>query len=241
MTTRRAAVGGGRSELAVQRDSHASLLRDASNRPAPSGRSWQARLDANIIPTVRPTFALAGIVERAAEMGIVLVILCSGEVTVEQATARIARTPRARGLVIRLDEYFDLPMSRLATSAAEFAQASAHRRSDLSRKRNFGLLLARAMGWRKSLFVDDDITLKQTDLARIAGQLDNYEIAAMVCRDYPDNSVYCRARRMAQLPQDVFVSGAVLGVHCSDLPLPFSRTSTTRTGSSSARPRPHAG
>jgi hypothetical protein len=220
-TTPRRASLRGRSTPPVHLDSHAILLRDASNRPAPSGRSWQARLDAVIVPTVRPSFALAGIVERAAELGILLVVLCSGQVTVDQVTERIGRTPRARALVIRLNEHFDLPMSRFETSAAEFARASADRRSDLSRKRNLGLLLARAMGWRKILFVDDDITLKQTDLARIAGQLENYEIAAMTCPDYPDNSVYCHARRMAKLPQDVFVSGAVLGVNCSDLPLPF--------------------
>ena len=43
----------------------------------------------------------------------------------------------------------------------------------------------------------------------------------MVCREFPDNSVFCHARRLAQLPQDVFITGAVLGVNCSDLPLPF--------------------
>ncbi|MBA2324348.1 MAG: hypothetical protein H0V92_10180 [Pseudonocardiales bacterium] len=113
-----------------------------------------------------------------------------------------------------LGDDFTLPMPVLATSAARFARASAHRRSDLSCKRNLGLLLARAMGWRKVVFVDDDIMLTQTDVARIAHQLDNYQIAAMACREFPDNSVYCHARRLAQLPQDVFVSGAVLGVNC---------------------------
>lgn len=220
-TTPRRAAPRSRTAPAQQRTSHASLLRDASNRPAPSGRSWQGRLDAIIVPTVRPAFALAGIVEWAAKLGVLLVVLCSGQVTVDQVAERIGRTPRARALVVRLDEDFALPMSTMATSAAEFAQASAHRSSDLSLKRNFGLLLARAMGWRKVAFVDDDITLTQTDVARIAGQLDNYEIAAMACQDYPDNSVYCHARRLAQLPQDVFVSGAVLGVNCCDLPLPF--------------------
>ena len=43
----------------------------------------------------------------------------------------------------------------------------------------------------------------------------------MVCREFPDNSVVCHARRLAGLPQDNFVSGSVLGVNCDDLPLPF--------------------
>ncbi len=43
----------------------------------------------------------------------------------------------------------------------------------------------------------------------------------MMCTDFPDNSVFCHARRLARLHQEVFVTGAVLGVNCSDLPLPF--------------------
>ena len=31
----------------------------------------------------------------------------------------------------------------------------------------------------------------------------------------------CHARRDARLPQDVFLTGAVLGVHCNNLPLSF--------------------
>jgi len=43
----------------------------------------------------------------------------------------------------------------------------------------------------------------------------------MIVWDYPDNSVVCHARRTAGLPQDVFLTGAVLGVHCNNLPLSF--------------------
>jgi hypothetical protein len=83
-------------------------------------------------------------------------------------------------------------------------------------------LLARLHGWNKIVFVDDDITLSRTDnIARLAGQLDRYQVAGMIVRDYPDNSVVCHARRAADLPQDVFLTGAVLGVHCNNLPLSF--------------------
>ncbi len=43
----------------------------------------------------------------------------------------------------------------------------------------------------------------------------------MICRQFPDNSVVCHARRLAGFYQDVFASGAVLGVFCGDHPLPF--------------------
>ena len=43
----------------------------------------------------------------------------------------------------------------------------------------------------------------------------------MVVEQHPDNSVVCHARRLAGMSQDVFVTGAVLGVHCNNLPLSF--------------------
>ena len=58
-------------------------------------------------------------------------------------------------------------------------------------------------------------------IARHAASARQPPIAGMVCRKFPDNSVFCHARRLAKLPQDVFVTGAVLGVNCTDLPLPF--------------------
>ena len=66
------------------------------------------------------------------------------------------------------------------------------------------------------------MTLSRTDnVARLAGQLDRYQVAGMIVRDFPDNSVVCHARRDAGLSQDVFLTGAVLGVHCNSLPLSF--------------------
>jgi hypothetical protein len=103
-----------------------------------------------------------------------------------------------------------------------FRRANANRASDLSAKRNIGLLLARLHGWNKIVFVDDDVTLSRTDnVARLAGQLDRYQVAGMIVQDYPDNSVVCHARRAARMPQDVFLTGAVLAVHCNNLPLSF--------------------
>jgi hypothetical protein len=43
----------------------------------------------------------------------------------------------------------------------------------------------------------------------------------MACEEFPDNSVVCHARRLSGLAQDTFISGAALGVNCSDQPLPF--------------------
>ena len=63
--------------------------------------------------------------------------------------------------------------------------------------------------------------MSRATLTRLAVQLETHPIAGMVCRRFADNSVVCHARRLAGFDQDVFVSGAVLGVNCSYLPLPF--------------------
>jgi hypothetical protein len=112
------------------------------------------------------------------------------------------------------------PRSPTRTSAHEFQRANANWESDLSAKRNLGLLMARLHGWNKIAFIDDDVT--HTDnIARLAGELDKHQVAGMVVHQHPDNSVVCHARRDAGLAQDVFVTGAVLGVHCNSLPLSF--------------------
>jgi len=101
-----------------------------------------------------------------------------------------------------------------------FRDAQFGRQTDLSNKRNLGLVLARMMGWNKILFLDDDI-MRTDGLARLAGQLDAHQVAGMVVREHPDNSVVCHARRLAGVDQDVFITGAVLGVHTGSLPLSF--------------------
>jgi hypothetical protein len=218
-----AGVTGSRSLRKVeQRASHACLYQDLSRAPAPALRSRQAHLDAVIVPASRPAFALQPAIDLTAFLGAFLVVLCSKQTKVDQVAQRVARTPGARALVVAVPEKWAHPNFPVRTSATEFQAASAKRMSDLSAKRNIGLLLARLRGWNKIVFVDDDITLSQTDnIARLAGQLDDYQVTGMVVRRFPDNSVVCHARRLAGLAQDVFVTGAVLGVHCNSLPLSF--------------------
>jgi hypothetical protein len=200
--------------------SHANLLHDVSTSPTPSGRSRRTRPDAIIVPATRRASALTGLIELAADLETQLVVLCSRQATIDRVAERVGRVHGARALVVQLDGY-DLPLPEFETSSPEFAAANGGRASDLSLKRNFGLLLARLRGWRKIVFVDDDITLRRTDLVRVADLLDRHEFAGMTCPDFWDNSVFCHARRLAGLRQDVFVSGGVLGVNCGPLPLPF--------------------
>jgi hypothetical protein len=122
------------------------------------------------------------------------------------------------------------PLIPTRTSQPRFRAASANRCSDLSAKRNIGLLMARLQGWGKVLFLDDDIrdptagaplSLPLRTVGRLALSLASHQVAGLVCDDFPDNSVFCHARRLAGLPQDTFVTGGALGVNCDDRPLPF--------------------
>jgi hypothetical protein len=141
---------------------------------------------------------------------------------VEHVAQRVAETPAARSLIVRITEDWVHPAFPKGTSQKAFRLASAGRISDLSLKRNLGLLLARQHGWNKVAFIDDDITITGPEsIARLAGQLDKHQVAGMRSGWFPDNSVVCHARRLAKFWQDVFVTGAVLGVHCGDLPLSY--------------------
>jgi hypothetical protein len=207
-----------------QMSSHSGLLQSVEVESplfAPSPPQVNP-LDAIIIPASRRASSFDELIKLSARLGAQLVVICSKLAKIEDVAERVARTPGARGLIIEIPKNYRVPHVPSRTSGSAFRTASGGRVSDLSAKRNLGLLLARRNGWRKIVFVDDDITL--TDPAafeRLARRLEQVQIAGMVCRDYPDNSVVCHARRLAGLDQDNFVSGSVLGVNCSDVPVPF--------------------
>ena len=202
-----------------QLTSHKHLSRDVSRLPL---RSTTGRLDAIIVPASRPASFLQPAIDLGASLGVTLVVLCSKQARLEQVAKRVASTPGSKCLIIPISAGWRHSNFPSRTTHSDFRDAQAGRESDLSLKRNLGLLLARLRGWNKIAFVDDDIKVSRTDnIARLAGQLNCHQVAGMVLDDYPDNSVVCHARRLAGMSQDVFVTGAVLGVHCNSLPLSF--------------------
>jgi hypothetical protein len=204
-----------------QLPSHVRLMTDVSAAPVPARRTRRGRPDAIVVPATRPASGLANLIELAAELETRLVVLCSKQAKVDQVVARVEKVSGARAVVVNLSPDSYKPDFPARTSSDVFAAANSKRRSDLSTKRNFGVLLARLSGWHKVIFLDDDITVPWTSIARLSDQLDQHQIAGMVCREFPDNSVVCHARRLAKFSQDNFVTGAVMGVNCFDLPLPF--------------------
>jgi hypothetical protein len=191
--------------------SHAGLLLNGS---MPVATSANSRLDAIVVPTARPASALQPVIKLSARLNVPLVILCSRQAQLTQVVDRVKRTFGAQALVVQVPDDYRPPCPAPLTSAENFQLASAGRSSDLSAKRNIGLLLGRLRGWSKILFLDDDVYgFGARDIGRLAGYLDRHPVASMASTRFPDNSVVCHARRIVGFKQDVFVSGATLGVN----------------------------
>jgi glycosyltransferase involved in cell wall biosynthesis len=95
---------------------------------------------------------------------------------------------------------------------------------DLSLKRNLGLLIARLAGWKKVVFMDDDIYgIEPGGLLRASAALDSNPISCFLVEagdavhdrlPTEDNSAVCHALRLAGRKQNVYASGSALGVNC---------------------------
>lgn len=91
----------------------------------------------------------------------------------------------------------------------------AERVSNLSTKRNIGLLLG-YLANQRIFFLDDDIRgLSAIRLRRASAQLDYYRVAGFLSTAVPDNSVVCHAYRLAGGKQEIRIAGSALGVNAT--------------------------
>jgi hypothetical protein len=210
-------VGG---DIVLQYPTHAELLGPS----LPSAPSADLGLDAIIVPAARPAKNLQTAAGLAKETGARLIVLCSFRTHANDVRTLLAEhrlpdadvvaMPRKRSKWI-LREF---ETTRYVHNGPGKAVCGA-RNSDLSMKRNTGLLLARMLGWERIFFMDDDIRSVSADTVlstvSLLGATDGrYRTAAMSVEKYPDNSVVCHARREVGAYQGVFVSGSVLAVDC---------------------------
>ena len=209
-----------RGRPARQRSSHATLIRDLSAKPPRSGRVKP--LEALIVPAGRKADKFKTVAELAASADVLLVVLASRECDVIEASELVASIQGCHALIASIPDDYRNDVLTFQTSDPSFASLKAGRNSDLSLKRNLGLLLARLMRWKKIIFLDDDIFgVTVTDLAKIASGLDNHQVTGLISRSFPDNSVVCHANRLSGRRQDNFITGAALGVNCAADPLDF--------------------
>jgi hypothetical protein len=200
-------------QSANQRAHHDRLLRRLDW--APVVRSSRRPLDAIIVPASRRAHRLGALIDLASQCKTTLVVLASHSCDIEETAALVASRPgNARVVLVEVPIKAGSGPLYLSTSAEDIRALSGDRSSNLSLKRNIGLLLARYRGWEKIMFLDDDITgITPDHVMRVAHYLETNRYAGFRTVDFPDNSVVCHANRLASRPQGIFVSGAALGVN----------------------------
>jgi hypothetical protein len=186
--------------------SHRDLLLTADD----SGR--KQGIDAIIVPTARPPAYLDKAATLARSLSCTLVTLHSKRWT--SAASAVRRLPWDVDLfAIDVPDTIHLRLPIWETSLL-LASTVFERRTDLSAKRNLGLMLSRMLGWSRVLFLDDDITeLNPDDVRRASGQLDMYNAVGLHVGGFPDHSVVCHAYRQAGGSQQSFIGGGALAVH----------------------------
>lgn len=191
---------------ANQHGSHQHLLDHREGSRAPVGH-----LDAIIVPTARPSVVLSSAVTLAQTHGCALVVL-SSKLAVPALTREIAVRAGLEfvGIDMRTAPVGVLP--RFTTD--DLLRGKVFQRDDdLSAKRNLALLLSLLAGWRRVVFLDDDITVPNPgDLGTVAGLLDEYAVVGLELGGFPDNSVVCHANREVGGFQDTFIGGGALAV-----------------------------
>lgn len=176
-------------------------------------------LDAIIVPGTRPAAYLDHAVTLAKAVGCQLLILCSQQLDRAAVDKYLAARSLSKAIVINLPEGYRhelLTFPALESISTELPPEYALYATDLSMKRNLGLVLAKMLRWRRVFFLDDDIRdIAPADLQATVGMLESFSAAGMWVTDFPDNSIVCHANRMTEGSQDVFVSGAALAVDCT--------------------------
>jgi hypothetical protein len=200
-----------------QHDTHGELVGQADSPAAPLS---SGALDAIIVPASRPAEHLDHAVTLAEAARCRLVVLCSRQARSDEVSQLLASRSLTEAVAIDLPSGYVHRWLEFATSRPQkigkLPEACAARDSDLSIKRNIGLILARMLGWDRVFFMDDDIrNVGVDDLRRTVSMLGaEYYSAGMRVTDFPDNSVVCHAHRATGKFQDVLVSGSVLAVEC---------------------------
>ncbi len=173
-------------------------------RTAPPGGA----VDAIIVPSARPPEYVDHAAELADKLDCNLLVLCSQR---SSAAGVKDRAPAERVAAIDVAGLEHLLPS--FGTCAIVAGTPFERSTDTSMKRNLGLLVARAAGWQKVAFLDDDIEVPQPeDLHDAAGLLGRYDAVGLANTGFPDNSVVCHAYRDTGGAQGTFVGGGALVV-----------------------------
>jgi hypothetical protein len=175
------------------------------------GPVTRAEVDAIIVPTIRRVAYLKEAARAARRYDCPLVTLHSGKWT--SASDAIRHVDRRVDLIaIDVPEPGHLRLPDLETTRL-LAGTVFEQRSDLSAKRNLGLILSHMLGWERVVFLDDDIRVPDPgDLSKATGLLSTHAAVGLRIGGFPDNSVVCHAFRDAGGDQGTFVGGGAMAV-----------------------------
>jgi len=194
--------------------------RELAGQSESGGSPWADALglDAIIVPGSRPAAYLDHAVTLARAAKCSLVILCSYYLHACEVKEYLDARSFRGAIVIELPPGYSHPLFAfrgLLDIKDQLPPACGKHITDLSMKRNIGLVLAKMRGWKRIFFLDDDIRdIAYLDLQHTVGMLSSFSAAGMWVTEFPDNSIVCHANRVTGGFQDVFVSGAALAVDC---------------------------
>jgi hypothetical protein len=182
-----------------------------------SGEQVRLRpIDAVIVPTARRPAYLSEAAALAEALGCTLVTLHSKQWTsADKALVRLPRSVDVIAIDVPDPADLNLPQWRTGQYLPDkiFPRLALFPRTDLSAKRNLGLVLSRLLGWSAVMFVDDDITdLDPRDVRRASGMLDVHNAVGLHVCGFHDHSVVCHAFRDAGGRQQSFIGGGALVV-----------------------------
>lgn len=202
------------SRVPEQSSSHAGLLDESQGVPT------HAQFDAIVVPTCRPVKNMWSCINLAGRTQTPLIVVCSREIGQDEVIER-ADLANVEAFAFDLPPGNPLGIDFATSDDKELANLSRGWNRDLSIKRNTGLVLAQLLGWKKLMFLDDDIYVTEEGMASLAAALEDHTVSALIPENFPDNSVVCHAHRLGGGEQDVFASASGIGVRCDRDDLAF--------------------
>jgi hypothetical protein len=171
----------------------------------------RAKVDAIIVPTVRPLEFLKDAASAARYLGCPLVTLHSpGRTSASEADEYFGGSLDLIAIDVPESAHLRLPV--LETSRL-LAGTIFERRTDVSTKRNLALVLSHLLRWKRVVFLDDDIRVPDpADLRRAVSLLDTHTAVGLGIGGFPDNSMVCHAFREAGGSQETFIGAGALAV-----------------------------
>jgi hypothetical protein len=204
------------TQTPVHHGSHRRLIWQADES------TRRAKVDAIIVPTVRPLSRLEDAARAARSLDCPLVTLHSPGRTKAIAAAFYLDFWSPNLITIDVPEPAHLRLPELETSRL-LAGTIFERQTDVSTKRNLGLLLSHMLRWKRVVFLDDDIRVPDpADLGKAVSLLGTHAAVGLGIDGFPDNSMVCHAFREAGGSQDTFIGAGALAVdverNCSFFP-----------------------